>query len=421
MDNLQHRDTPLVAWVGLDWADQQHLICLQASGSPQPESRTLKQKPDALHEWIAQLRTRFAGGKVGIAIEQSRGAVIHALMMYDFLELYPVNPKALARYREAFSVSGAKDDPSDAALLMDLLRLHQARLHAWVPDTVDTRRLQILTEYRRKLVSVRVRHTNRLTSLLKMYFPQALDWAGELGTMLSCDFLQNWPTLAAIQQVSPTQLRDFYQQHHCRRPALIDQRIAQIVTARSLTDDPAIVETLSMAVQAEAAQLRPLIQTIACFDTAIAKHLARHPGHTLFESFPGAGPVYAPRLLAAFGEDRSRWGNSAEFLCHSGIAPVTRKSGKSCLVHRRLACSNFLRQTFQEFAAQSIQSSSWARACYDRMRSRGFRHPAAVRSLAYKWIRIIYRCWMDSKPYDEEIYLASLRAKHSPLLQKPSE
>jgi hypothetical protein len=130
----------------------------------------------------------------------------------------------------------------------------------------------------------------------------------------------------------------------------------------------------------------------------------------VFESFPGAGPVYIPRLLTAFGEDRSRWGGSVEFLCHSGIAPVTKKSGKSCLVHRRLACSNFVRQTFQEFAAQSIQSSSWARACYDRMRSRGFRHPAAVRSLAYKWIRIMYRCWMDSKPYDEEIYLASLRA-----------
>jgi transposase len=421
MDINQRRDTPLAAWIGLDWADRQHLICLQPNGSQETESRKLDQKPDALHEWIAQLRARFAGRKVGIAIEQSRGAVIHALMMYDFLELYPINPKTLARYREAFTVSGAKDDPSDAEFLMDLLRLHQARLRAWIPDTVETRRLQILAEYRRKLVNDRVRHTNRITSLLKMYFPQALDWAGELATIQSCDFLQHWPSLTAIQQASPTQLRDFYRQHHCRRLALIDQRIAQIADARCLTDDPAIVQTLSMAVQAEAAQLRPLIQAIARFDELIAQQLARHPGRTLFESFPGAGPVYVPRLLTAFGEDRSRWGGSAEFLCHSGIAPVTRKSGKSCLVHRRLACSSFVRQTFQEFAAQSIQSSSWARACYDRLRSRGFRHPAAVRSLAYKWIRIMYRCWMDSKPYDEEIYLASLRAKHSPLLQKLSE
>ena len=114
-------------------------------------------------------------------------------MMYDFLELYPINPKALARFRETFRVSGAKDDPSDAELLKDLLLLHRNRLRAWLPDTVQTRRLQILAEYRRKLVNNRIRHTNRITSLLKMYFPQALDWAGELGSVQSCDFLQNWP------------------------------------------------------------------------------------------------------------------------------------------------------------------------------------------------------------------------------------
>ena len=113
----------LAACVGLDWADQRHVICLQVTGTAETESRQLEQKPDVLHDWVAQLRVRFEGRKVGIAIEQSRGAVIHALMMYDFLALYPINPKALARYREAFRASGAKDDPLDAELLLDLLRL----------------------------------------------------------------------------------------------------------------------------------------------------------------------------------------------------------------------------------------------------------------------------------------------------------
>src|SRR5215831_19662072 len=185
-------ETPLAACIGLDWADRRHVICLRAVGREETESIQLEQKPDALHEWIAQLRVRFEGKKIG-TIEQSRGAVIHAMMMYDFLELYPINPKALARFREAFRVSGAKDDPSDAELLMDLLRLHRHRLRAWLPDTMETRRLQILAEYRRKLVNNRIRHSNRITSLLKMYFPQALDWAGELGTVQSCDFLLKWP------------------------------------------------------------------------------------------------------------------------------------------------------------------------------------------------------------------------------------
>ena len=408
----------LAACVGLDWADQMHVIYLQATGSRVAESRELEQKPDVLHDWVAQLRVRFEGRKVGIAIEQSRGAVIHALMMYDFLALYPINPKALARFREAFKVSGAKDDPSDAALLMDLLRLHRPRLRAWLPDTVETRRLQMLAEYRRKLINNRIRHTNRTTSLLKMYFPQALDWAGELGTVQSCDFLEKWPALTTIQHARPAQLRKFYQQHHGRNLDLIEERLRQISTARSLTDDPAIVQALSLAVQAEAAQLRPIIEWIARFDQILAQQFASHPEHQLYESFPGAGPVYAPRLLTALGTDRSRWESSADLQCHSGIAPVTEKSGKTCWVHRRLACSNFVRQTFHEFAAQSIRYSTWARAYYDQMRGRGLRHPAAVRALAFKWIRIIYRCWKDQKPYDEQIYLKSLRAKQSPLVKQ---
>lgn len=415
MNNLNELE--LAACVGLDWADQRHVICLQATDGATTESRELEQKPDALHDWVAQLRVRFEGRKVGIAIEQSRGAVIHALMMYDFLVLYPINPKALARYREAFRASGAKDDPLDAELLLDLLRLHRSRLRAWLPDTVETRRLQLLAEYRRKLVNNRIRHTNRTTSLLKMYFPQALDWAGELGTVQSCDFLENWPSLAAIQHAPPSQLRKFYLQHHGRNLDLIEQRLRQISSARSLTDDPAIVDALSLAVQAEAAQLRPIIDEIDRFDHILAHQFASHPEHELYESFPGAGPVYAPRLLTALGTDRSRWNSAADLQCHSGIAPVTEKSGKSRWVHRRLACSNFVRQTFHEFAAQSIRYSTWARAYYDQMRGRGLRNPAAIRALAFKWIRIIFRCWKDQKPYDEQIHLKSLRAKQSPLLK----
>jgi hypothetical protein len=275
-----------------------------------------------------------------------------------------------------------------------------------------------LCEYRRKLVNDRIHHTNRITSLLKMYFPQVLDWAGALGTPQACDFLEKWPTLTDIPRHDPSQLQVFYHQHHCRNAALIQRRLQQISTARCLTDDPAVVDAFSLAVQLEAAQLRPIIDGISRLDRIIAQQFAAHPEHELFESFPGAGPVLSPRLLVAFGTQRSRWSSAADMQCHSGIAPVTRKSGKSCVVHRRLACSNFIRQTFHEFAAQSIRYSTWARAYYDQMRARGLQHPAAVRALAFKWIRIIYRCWVDHTPYDEQIHLNSLRAKQSLLIKE---
>ena len=143
------------AYIGLDWGDQRHAVQMQPAAGGPVERLELDQRPDVLHAWVAQLRPRFHGRPIGIALEQRKGAVIHALMMYEFLVLYPVNPKAVARYREVFAPSGAKDDPTDAALLLDLLCTHRDKLRAWIPDTVAARTLGLLCEQRRKLVQHR--------------------------------------------------------------------------------------------------------------------------------------------------------------------------------------------------------------------------------------------------------------------------
>jgi transposase len=410
-------DAAMVACVGLDWGDTRHAVQLQLVDGGPIEQLDLEQKPDVLHAWVAQLRQRFHGRPVGIAVEQRKGAVMHALMAYDFLVLFPVNPKALARYREAFRTSGAKDDPTDAALLLDLLRKHRDQLRAWRPDTVEARTLQALCEQRRKLVNQRVAVTNRMTSLLKQYFPQALDWVGDVASRQGCDFLKKWPTLASVQRARPRALRTFYQQHNCRTAGVIDERIRQIAGACPLTSDPAIVDPLSLAVQTYATQLRGLIEAVQTFDTRIAEVFAHHPDQAIFDSFPGAGPVCAPRLSAAFGTDRSRWESASALQSHAGIAPVTERSGKALWVHHRLACPKFVKQTFHEFADQSIRFSTWARAYYDQQRSRGNAHHAALRALAYKWIRILFRCWKDRTPYDEATYLDALRRHGSSLVK----
>ena len=144
---------------------------------------------------------------------------------------------------------------------------------------------------------------------------------------------------------------------------------------------------------------------------------ASHPDHDLFASFPGAGPVCAPRLAAAFGTDRTRWATATELQAHAGIAPVTERSGKACWVHHRLACPKFLKQTFHEYADQSIRFSAWARAYYDQQRGRGNDHHAALRALAFKWMRILFRCWQDRTSYDEATYLDALRRRGSALVK----
>lgn len=403
------------AYIGIDWADETHFVTLRDADTQEVERYKLEQKPEVLAQWVNDLQQRFPQRRIAVALEQSRGALIYALMTYEFLVLYPVNPKALARYREAFYVSGAKDDPIDSDLLQELVTLHRNKLRAWRPDDELTRTITLLVQYRRELVDTQTGLTNRLSQLLKLYFPQALQWAGELATVQACDFLQRWPTLAKVRKTPATKRRQFYVAHGCRKPAVIEERLQQIQTAQPLTTDGAVIIASVAMVQATINQLRPLMVSIEQLDKQIAELFAQHEDHELFSSFPGAGPVFAPRLLSAFGADRSRFTAAQELQQLSGIAPVIERSGKSCWVHRRFACPKFLRQSFHEYAAQSIRWSPWARTYYKRQRQRGSGHHAAVRSLAFRWIRIIYRCWQMRVPYSEDTYQQALRHRRSPL------
>jgi transposase len=405
----------IAAFVGLDWADQKHVVTLQEANSEQRQRFTLEQTPEALQNWIQQLRDRFAGHPVAIAVEQKRGALIYALMHVDFLHLYPVNPQTLSRFRKAFYPSGAKDDPVDADLLLEILMSHRQHLRVWIPDDVLTRSLQLLTEDRRHLVNERTALTNQLTAALKIYFPQAPDWFGELHTARACAFIHRWPSLQLLKQATPSSIRKFYKAQGYRGDDKLEQLMANIKKAQPLTHDDAVLLAGSMKVQSLVTQIPLLTESIHHYDQQIASLFEQHDDSTLFRSFPGAGAALAPRLLAAFGSDRGRFEFAAEMQQLAGIAPVTEKSGTGIWIHWRLACSKFLRQTFHEFAGCSIQESEWARASYDQLRKRGKSHHAALRALAFKWIRIIFRCWKTRTPYDETVYCKSLKMRRSPL------
>lgn len=410
----------LAAFIGMDWSDQKHDVCLCAADSSQSEAFTISHQPEQLREWINGLRERFRGGAVGICLEQSRGALIHTLMDYEFLVLYPINPRTLAKYREAFSLSRAKDDPTDAALLMELVHKHRDKLRAWKPDNEQTRLLGRLVQDRRKAVNWRTRLSNQLTAALKEYFPQALELAGEeLASVLACDFLWKWPTLEALQKARPETVRKFYYGHNCRRCDLIEKRLNLIVQTKVLTSDLAIIESSVMKVQMLVRQLRSLIADIQKYDRKLAELFPQHPDAAIFESLPGVPHcgILAPRLLSALGSDRSRYTNATEVQQYLGIAPVTKRSGRSQTVHWRWGCPKFLRQSFHEFAGQSVCFSAWAGAYYRQQLHKGNTHHQALRCLAFKWIRIIYRCWQTRTPYCETTYLQSLQKRGSFLFQ----
>lgn len=408
-------DKTFVAFVAVDWADEEHRFAYFGSGSGKIVEDKLEHTGEALQDWVLKLRREFPQGRIALIVEQSRGALLHALMKYDFFVFFLPNPKSVARYREAFYCSGAKSDPTDALLLLDLLRKHHEQLRVWNPEDPQTRKLRMFVEFRRRLVNDRSRLVNRLTSILKSYFPESLPWTGDLTKHLACDFLRKWPTLQAVKKAKTAALRSFYQKHHCRSKQLIDERISQIQNASAMITDEAIICASARMVQVIVAQLEKLNEGIEGFDQQIALLFEQHPDRAFYQSLPGAGAALEPRLAVALGSDRSRFQSAQEIQQFSGIAPVTQSSGKSKMVYRRWACPKFILQTFHEFASHSIPQSQWASAYYHLQIQRGNSHHAAVRALAYKWIRILFHCWKNNVIYNEQLYLDTLEKRKSPL------
>ena len=226
MNNSEIGMEKYAALIGMDWAAEKHDLWMGETATGESQHQVIEPTPEALAEWLAELQARYPGRRVAVCLEQSRGALIYALMGQAFLDLYPINPVTLSRYRQAFSPSRAKDDPSDAKLLSEILRLHRDKLTAWKPQDEQTRTLTLLNEERRKAVDLRTKLVLRLQSALKLYFPQAIEWVGvHLYDPLACDFLLKWPTLEALQKANPQTIRAFYYAHNCRRPDHVEENL----------------------------------------------------------------------------------------------------------------------------------------------------------------------------------------------------
>lgn len=414
--------TEFAAFIGLDWEEKAHSVCVLTPAGGRAQQREVDHNPAALAEWVAGLRQQFDGKPVAICLEMSRGGLVYNLMHYEFLTLFPINPKQLSDYRAALYPSGSKNDPNDAELLGRFLRDHSDKLRAWRPDDAVTRELRLMTEQRRKWVEDRVARTNELQQRLKESYVLALDFcSGDLHSESFLALLERFPSQKELQRASPKQLRKWLPSKRRKAddpPAeeLLRERIAAVRKATPLTTDHAVLGHARMVVANLVVMIRALNQAIAGADAKIAELFAEHPDAPIFSALPGAGAALAPRLAAAYGTDRDKFQGAEDIQQLSGIAPVTKASGKTKVVHMRWACPKFLRQTFQEFAEASTRFSPWAKAYLAMRRADGHPYQEIIRGLAFKWQRILTRCWKDREPYDEHRYLRRLREKGSKLI-----
>ena len=415
MEQNLNEQNDYAAFVGIDWADRKHAFALQVAGQSQVEQGVLEQTPEALGSWVAKLRERFGGRPVAIALEQARGGLIHALMDHDFIVLYPLHPTAVASFRQAFRSSGAKSDPLDAKDILEILIKHRERLHPLNPETEQIRLLRRLVEDRRKTVDRRTQHVEALHASTKEYFPQYIELVnGTLDSRLAGDFLHKWPTFELFQQAKPSTIRKFYYGHNIRSPQVLQRALDLADTGQSLTTDGALVESGRRLSQTHAQIIQCLNQAIQDYEQRIEEVFKDYSEAYLFAPLPGAGQALAPRLAAFFGTDRSRYAAATHVHSFTGIAPITVESGRTKVVHARWACPKFDRQTFHEFARLSLPKCQWAQNYVTYYLQKGKSYHVVIRGLAFKWIRILFRCWQTRTPYDDNQYMATLKQRGSP-------
>ena len=302
------------ATVGIDWADQKHDVFVRFTNGDSYR-RKIGSRPEAIQEWLLELRSACAERKIAIALEQRRGALFYQLCTHlNWIDLYPINPHSLSSFRLTFFSSRAKDDPIDGQLLEELVRTHCDRLRPYQPEPTTERKLDLYCRQRRSLLNLATKTELKLVSTLKQYFPLVVNLFAAIGMKsdIALNFLSRWPTLHELRKAKTQTVRSFFYAHNSRSQSLIEKRLQQIDEAHEVTDDPALIEPMILTTKCLVAQLRRFNQAINEFDRKIKELFKSHPDHFLFEALPGAGEKLAPRLLVLFGSDRSRWPDATD-------------------------------------------------------------------------------------------------------------
>lgn len=393
-------------FVGLDWAATAHAVCVLDESGRVHWQGTVAHSATGLAELVRRLSRFGPPATLRIAIERPSGLLVDTLLDAGF-QVVPIHPNVVKASRPRYSTAGRKDDPGDAFLLADLLRTDGHRFRSLGPLSDETRALRALVRGRDDLVAQRVALGNQLRALLERVWPGAAAIFADVDSPIALAFLARYPTPQSAAHLGERRLAQFLRRHgYCgRRPAA--DLLARLRSAPVGRAGEAESEASGELVRALVTVLAPLGIQIQQLSAAITAALADHPDGPLVQSFPRSGAVNAAQILAELGDDRGRFPTAEQLEAEAGAAPVTRASGKHRAVVFRWACNKRLRQAVSTFADNSRHASPWAAAVYARARGRGCDHPHAIRILARAWLRVLWRCWQDHRPYDVTLHRAA--------------
>ncbi len=394
-------------YVGLDWADTHHDVVVLDEAGRRVGSRRFAHSHEGLNELkLFLLGIAASPEELACIVETNHGLLITFLLEAD-IPVYPVNPKTANQLRKA---AGAKTDRIDAYLLAKTGRFDLAELRRLEPDSETVQELKTLTRDQDALIQTQTRLVNQLTACLKDYYPAALHLFAKLQQRSTLMFLQAYPTPQAAQAASVEELTATLRTGKHTNPRGVAPKIFEEVHRPQLVATEVTVRAKSRLMLSLVKQLLVVIEEIASYDEAISPLFLTHPDQDMWSSLPRAGKRLAPRLLAEWGEDRTRYADAASIQALAGTAPVPFESGNYAKAHKRLACLKPLRNALHQFAWQSTRQEAWALAYYQRKRAEGKTHSMAIRCLANVWVRIIYRMWVNKTSYETATFEAAQRA-----------
>lgn len=391
--------------LGIDWGKQGHHACLIDSSKKVVLHMSFAHTPEGIEEFISNLlKTAGPLNEVAVAIETTHGLLIEILLAQG-LQIYPVNPQSAEKYRKALSIAGKKSDRIDAEVLALYLHNFWGRVPRLLPDSDLVMQLRRWVDFRQTLVADKVALENRLQETLGNYFPAAQTAFDDFSAVWVMDFLAQFSTPDQAR-LSTKRLEGWFDKHHPRVSPETREKVRAALQGPALATTASATEIESSKMQFTLESLRSVVAKIQEVERIILDLFHQHGDSDIFESLPGAADTLAPWLLALFGDNRDRFPHADCAAQVAGTAPVTHQSGKSCWVQMRRACTKGFRQAMRLFSDASWKCKGcWAHDYYRTKRAEGDKHETALRKLANRWIRVIWRLWHDRSTYCEAVHV----------------
>jgi transposase len=397
----------LDVFCGIDWAEDHHDVALVDRDGGLLARLRISDDAAGLTRLLGLLTDHgdSAEDPIPVAIETPRG-LLTACLRATGRKVYPVNPMAVARYRDRYSVAGRKSDPGDAFVLGNVLRTD---MHAHRPLPADSELAQaiaVLARAQQDAVWDRTAAHNKLRSHLREYYPGFLAaFAAARDGIMRPEariILAAVPTPAAAARLTPAQLRTLLKK--AGRSRGIDaeaHRLREAFRTPQMRQLPLVEQAMGRQALALLRQMEAACTSADDLEQAAVESFNQHPDAGIITSFPGLGPLTGARVLAEIGDDRSRFQDAKGLKAYAGAAPITRASGKHKSVTRRHVKNNRLASVGYLWAFSALTASPGARRHYDRRKHAGDRHAAAQRNLFGRLLGCLHHCLATGQHYDE--------------------